>query len=156
MNQTAETAKAAATASIPGVVPYIMSKDANAAIDFYKRAFAATQEGDIMRMDDGRRVMHCQLSINGGAFMLGDAMPEYGHAWQEPQGTTLTICAADARNCWNRAVEVGCEIVMPFELAFWGDLYGQLKDPFGHVWAIVGPPDGEAQDREAAGRESAT
>jgi PhnB protein len=129
--------------AIPGVVPYIMSSDANAAIDFYKRAFAAEEVGEIMRMEDGKRVMHCQLRINGGAFMLGDAMPEYGYGWQAPQGTTLTLAVANPREWWDRAVGAGCEVVMPFEVAFWGDLYGQAKDPFGHTWAIVGPPDGK-------------
>ncbi|WP_099866728.1 VOC family protein [Pararhizobium haloflavum] len=136
MAETTQTA-------MPGVVPYIMSSDASAAIDFYARAFDARTVGDIMRMDDGKRVMHCQLEINGGAFMLGDAMPEYGHGWQTPQGTTLTLAVADPRRWWDRAVEAGCEVTMPLEVAFWGDLYGQVKDPFGHAWAIVGPPDGK-------------
>lgn len=131
------------TASIPGVIPYLMSKDANAAIDFYKKAFAATEDGERMKMDDGKRVMHSQLTINGGKFMLGDAMPEYGHPWQEPQGVTLTLAVMNPREWWDRAVAAGCEIVMPFEVAFWGDLYGQMKDPFGHTWAVVGPPDGK-------------
>lgn len=131
------------TPTIPGVVAYLASKDANAAIDFYKKAFAASEVGEIMRMEDGKRVMHCQLSINGGTLMIGDAMPEYGYPWQQPQGVMLTIVADNSREFWDRAVGAGCEVVMPFEVAFWGDLYGQIKDPFGHTWAIVGPPDGK-------------
>ncbi|VVT23236.1 VOC family protein [Rhizobium sp. EC-SD404] len=129
------------TASIPGVIPYLASKDASAAIDFYKKAFAATEDSRML-MDDGKRIMHCQLTINDGKFMLGDAMPEYGYPWVEPQGTTLTLAVMNAREWWDRATAAGCTVVMPFEVAFWGDLYGQLKDPFGHMWAIVGPPDG--------------
>ncbi|MCO6391067.1 VOC family protein [Aliihoeflea aestuarii] len=123
----------------PGVVPHLSSKDANAAIEFYKRAFGAEESGERMLMDDGKRVMHCELKINGGTLMIADAMPEYGYPWVEPQGVTLNIITDDARSVWDRAVAAGCEVTMPLEVAFWGDLYGNLKDPFGHTWAFVGP-----------------
>ncbi|MHB2267447.1 VOC family protein [Aliihoeflea sp. PC F10.4] len=123
----------------PGVIPHLSSKDANAAIDFYKAAFGAEENGERTRMDDGKRVMHCELKINGGTLMIADAMPEYGYPWVEPQGVTLNLIGDDARAIWDRAVNAGCEVVMPLEVAFWGDLYGVLKDPFGHSWAVVGP-----------------
>ena len=123
----------------PGVIAHLSSKDAGAAIEFYKRAFGAEESGERMLMDDGKRIMHCELKINGGTLMIADAMPEYGYPWVEPQGVTLNIIAEDARPIWDRAVAAGCQVVMPLEVAFWGDLYGVLKDPFSHSWAIVGP-----------------
>ena len=126
--------------AVVGVVPYLRSRDAAAAIDFYKRAFGA-EELHRMMSDDGKRVMHCHLGINGGALMLSDAFPEYGAPWEEPQGVTLTLAADEPRRWWDRAIEAGCEVTMPFEIAFWGDWYGQAKDPFGHVWAFVGPAE---------------
>lgn len=129
----------AETTKYAGVVAHLMSKDANAAIDFYKRAFGAQEQGERMLMEDGKRVMHCELAINGGTLMLNDAMPEHGYPWTTPQGATLNLIVDDARAVWDRAVQAGCEIVMPLEIAFWGDLYGHLVDPFGHRWAVVGP-----------------
>lgn len=124
----------------PGVIPHLRSRDAPAAIEFYKLAFAA-EERARMPMEDGKRIMHCELVINGGTLMLADAMPEYGFAWTDPGTTVLNIINDDIRPWWNRAVDAGCDVLMPLELAFWGDLYGQAKDPFGHVWAFVGPPE---------------
>ncbi len=45
----------------------------------------------------------------------------------------------DAQAWWSRAVEAGAEIVMPLDVQFWGDLYGQLRDPFGVTWALNQP-----------------
>lgn len=119
----------------PGVIPHLSSKDAGAAIEFYKQAFGAEENGERMLMDDGKRIMHCELKINDGMLMIADVMPEYGYPWVEPQGVTLNLVRGDARAIWDRAVAA----VMPLEVAFWGDLYGNLKDPFGHTWAVVGP-----------------
>ena len=123
----------------PGVIAHLSSKDAGKAIEFYKKAFGAEEHGERMLMDDGKRVMHSELKINGGFLMIADAMPEYGYPWVEPQGVTLNLIGEDARAIWDRAIDAGCEVVMPLEVAFWGDLYGVMKDPFGHAWAVVGP-----------------
>ena len=40
---------------------------------------------------------------------------------------------------WKRAVDAGCEIAMPLEKQFWGDRYGQVRDPFGVTWAMFAP-----------------
>ena len=40
---------------------------------------------------------------------------------------------------WKRAVDAGCEIAMPLERQFWGDRYGQVRDPFGVTWAMFAP-----------------
>lgn len=42
----------------------------------------------------------------------------------------------DADLWWNRAVEAGATVVLPLETQFWGDRYGQVKDPFGFTWSI--------------------
>ncbi|HEV3493571.1 MAG TPA: VOC family protein, partial [Reyranella sp.] len=40
---------------------------------------------------------------------------------------------------WKRAVEAGAEALMPVSEMFWGDRYGQLRDPFGIKWSIATP-----------------
>src|SRR4051812_41069287 len=77
------------------------------------------------------RLIHCHLYINGASVMLSDAFPEFGHPLKEPQGFNLLLAVDDVDAWWKRAIEAGAEIVMPLELQFWGERYGQLRDPFG-------------------------
>ena len=83
--------------------------------------------------------MHVHLYINGSSLMMGDAYPEHGHALQEPQAFNLTLQVDDIDVWWKRAVDAGAEVVMPVADMFWGDRYGQLRDPFGVLWAMNQP-----------------
>jgi PhnB protein len=121
-----------------GVVPYLTVSDAKAASSFYQRAFAAA-EMDRRPTEDGR-LMHCQLLINGGSLMMSDGFPEHGYPAMPAQGYVLHLQVADPQAWWDRAVEAGATVTMPIKLEFWGDMYGQLKDPFGITWAIGGSP----------------
>jgi uncharacterized glyoxalase superfamily protein PhnB len=85
--------------------------------------------------------MHIHLHLNGGSLMLSDAYPEHGHPLQAPQAFSLLVPADDVDRAWRRAVDAGAEIVMPLQLMFWGDRYGQLRDPFGVLWALAGPAE---------------
>ena len=127
---------------IDGVTPYITIREGRGseAVAFYQRAFEAKELFRSLAQD-GKRLMHSSLEINGGRLMLSDDFPEYrgGAAAPEPTGTTLHLQVADADAWWNRAVEAGAEIRMPLADQFWGDRYGQLRDPFGHSWSIGAP-----------------
>ena len=110
----------------------------SAAVDFYKAAFGA-EELRRHLADDGKRIMHAHLVINGGALMLNDDFPEYTGGVAVPAGVTLHIHTDDADPWWERAVAAGATIRMPLDNQFWGDRYGQVIDPFGHTWSIGGP-----------------
>ena len=130
--------EAAAAELEPGVIPYLSVVGAAAASDFYQKAFGA-RELARMTAEDGQRLMHCHLHINGGSVMLSDAFEEYGQAHQPSHSFTMHMSHADVQPWWDRAVAAGCEVVMPLELAFWGDIYGQLKDPYGVRWSLAQP-----------------
>ena len=124
-----------------GIAPHltIPSRGGQAAIEFYTRAFGATE---VRRMlaEDGERLMHAYLRINGGDVMLHDEFPEMnGEQDIAPQGVTLHLQVDDADEWWNRAILAGGVPVYPLADQFWGDHYGQLKDPFGHSWSIGSP-----------------
>lgn len=51
--------------------------------------------------------------------------------------TSASLYVQDADAVFDRAVKAGAEVVMPLGDAFWGDRYGQVRDPFGHIWAIA-------------------
>ena len=124
-----------------GVTPHLTIRGGRAteAIDFYRAAFGAEEQ---MRMpaDDGKRLMHAHLKINGDSLMLADDFPEYsGRESGAPEGVTLHLQVPDADAVWNRAVEAGATVKMELADQFWGDRYGQVEDPFGHRWSIGAP-----------------
>lgn len=118
-----------------GLTPYINPSDAVAAAEFYKKAFGATDVTPMLA-EDGKRYMHCSMRINGSWLMMSDSFPEYGAPFVPPQGFNLHLEVDDADFWWKRAVDAGCTVTMPLEKQFWGDIYGQLKDPYGITWAI--------------------
>ncbi|AMB47297.1 glyoxalase/bleomycin resistance/extradiol dioxygenase family protein [Methylobacterium sp. AMS5] len=118
-----------------GVVAYLTLDGALRAAEFYRNAFGAAIVASIPPNEKGR-TMHVHLVINGTSVMLSDAFPEYGHALQTPQSFSLLLPVEDIAAWWNRAVAAGAEVVMPYQEMFWGDVYGQLRDPFGVIWAM--------------------
>ena len=128
---------------MPGVTAHLTIREGkgHAAVDFYKAAFGA-EELRRHLAEDGKRIMHAHLVINGGALMLNDDFPEYTGGVAVPAGVTLHINTDDADAWWARAVAAGATIRMPLDNQFWGDRYGQLVDPFGHTWSIGGPVTG--------------
>ncbi len=103
------------------VTPYLVVEDAAAAIDFYTRAFGA-REVRSMPAEDGVRLMHAHLLINGDSVMLSDDFPEF-HSQVDappPEGVTLHIDVGDADAWWGRAIEAGAEVRMPLADQFWG------------------------------------
>jgi uncharacterized glyoxalase superfamily protein PhnB len=108
------------------------------AADFYKRAFGA-EEAYRHPLDDKGRTMHIHLYINGGSVMLSDFYPEYGPPREGAAGVQSRPAVKDVDAWWKRAVDAGCEIAMPLEKQFWGDRYGQVRDPFGVTWALFAP-----------------
>src|SRR5258708_2366583 len=72
------------------VTPYLIIKDAAAAIEFYKKALNA-KEVVRMPMPDGR-IGHAELLIGDSHIMLADEMPDMGH--RSPStlgGTTFSL-----------------------------------------------------------------
>ncbi|HVJ00389.1 MAG TPA: VOC family protein [Sphingomonas sp.] len=132
-------------ATLTGVTPHLMIADGRAAeaIDFYTRAFGAAEVARAPAQD-GKRLMHAHLSLNGGALLLHDDFPEMrgGEPASAPGGVVLHLQVDDADAAWDRALAGGATARFPLEDQFWGDRYGQLVDPFGHIWSIAGPPKG--------------
>ena len=124
---------------LAGVIPYVQVDNASEAAELYKKAFAA-KEVDRRPVPDGR-LIHLHLEINGGALMLNDPFPEHGMGSRPVQAVTLHIVSSDPHVWWDRAVAAGLEVMVPLEVAFWGDLYGQLRDQYGIAWGIVGPAE---------------
>ena len=118
-----------------GVVAYLAIDGAAKAAAFYEKAFAATIATQ-HPLDDKGRTMHIHLYVNGSSVMLGDFYPEYGQAAVAPAGFTMQLIVDDIHTWFDRAVAAGCESVTAPQKMFWGDTWGQVRDPFGVTWAF--------------------
>lgn len=123
---------------VNGMIPCLTIDGAASAIDFYKKAFGA-EEVSRTPAEDGKRLMHAHLRINGGDLMMWDVFPEFGMKPEAPRGVTIHLEVDDADRWFARAIDAGATVAMPLEDAFWGSRYGQLRDPFGHTWAVGSP-----------------
>ncbi len=120
------------------VVPYLAVDDAKKAIEFYKRAFGAT-ESVMMPGPDGM-IAHCELKIGDSVVMLSDPFPQFSARPPKETGATtisLFMYAEDVDDAIQTAADAGATITMPAQDQFWGDRMGQVQDPFGHVWQIA-------------------
>ena len=138
------------------ITPYLAVKDAAEAIDYYKQAFGAKER---VRMDapDGK-IGHAELEIGDSLVMLSDPFPQSSTTPpKELGGTTSSIFmyVEDVDAVVKRAIDAGATITMEVADQFWGDRFGSVTDPFGHVWSIAThiedvPPDEMAERAKAA------
>lgn len=128
-----------------GLTPHLAIPDKRGAeaIDFYGKAFGATEQARMLA-DDGVRLMHAHLIVNGASLMMHDDFPEYtSGAMAPPSGVTLHLQVDDTDAWYDRAIAAGATPRMSPEDMFWGDRYAQVIDPFGHAWSIGTPVKGE-------------
>jgi uncharacterized glyoxalase superfamily protein PhnB len=120
------------------ITPHIVVNDGAKAIDFYKQAFGAQELGRHLA-PDGKNVMHAQLKIGNSILMMAGEFPPNCLSPKSRGGTSvfLHIYTENADAAYDRAVKAGCKGNMPVSDMFWGDRYGQVEDPFGHLWSIA-------------------
>jgi PhnB protein len=127
----------------PSLSPHLVVDDAAAAIDFYVKAFGATEYGRVPHPDG--RLVHAALNINGSMVMLNDDFPDFNEGKSSTPkalgGTPVTIHlqVPDVESAFQRALDAGAVVVAPLEDQFWGDRYGIVRDPFGHHWSLGQP-----------------
>jgi PhnB protein len=122
------------------VTPTAVFKDVRKAIDFYKKAFGAT-ENFAMPGPGGQGIMHAEITIGGSRIMMGEEHPERSQcrsaetAGGSPVSFYLYVKDVDA--AFRRAVEAGAKEQMAVNDMFWGDRMGSLTDPFGYAWMVA-------------------
>jgi len=122
-------------------IPHLIVSDGMAALKFYAEVFGAA-EGHNMMARDGKRLMHGELELDGHKLFISDEFkPEEGGACLTPQTlggscVRITLNTDDADGVVERAVARGARVIMPVADMFWGARYGQVIDPFGHIWGI--------------------
>jgi len=120
------------------ITPYLTLDEATDAIEFYKDAFGAEE---LMRMEaPGGKIGHAELKIGDSILMISDAFPQTTtKPPSELGGTTagVFLYVEDVDSVVSRAVKAGAQVTQEVEDMFWGDRFGSVKDPFGHVWSIA-------------------
>jgi PhnB protein len=120
------------------LTPALCVQGADAFIKFCKKAFGAKE---IMRMKGpGGSVMHAEVEIGDSRFMLADENPQWGNKSAKTLGATpvtLHLYVPDCDATIAKAVKAGAVVTMPAADMFWGDRYGHVVDPFGHVWGVA-------------------
>ena len=134
------------------LIPHLTVDDAIAAIDFYKQGLGAT-ENLRMPAEDGNRLIHAELLINGSKVFVMDDFPEYYQGRDKGKsmtpkslGGTSVALHLEVKNCdeaFKRAIAAGAKTIMEPMDAFWGARYGQVVDPFGHRWSFAHPLPGK-------------
>jgi len=121
-----------------GATPYLCIKGAADAIEFYKKAFGATET---MRLagPDGR-IGHAEFQIGKARVMMADEYPEMGFRGPQTLGgspVTIHIYVDDIDAFAARAEAAGAKVKRPVADQFYGDRSGQFEDPYGHIWSFA-------------------
>lgn len=120
------------------ITPYLMIKGASEAIEFYKRAFGATE---IFRLSHPNgQIGHAEIKIGDSSIMLADACDQAEFHPPESLGgssVALHVYVEDVDAQFNQAVSAGAKAVKPVLDQFYGDRTGMLQDPFGHIWFLA-------------------
>jgi PhnB protein len=121
------------------LIPSVIVRDANKAIEFYKEVFGADE---LMRMNypNSPKIAHAELKIRNHVLMLGDENPQMGAVAPQtgaPPSSSVMLYVSDTDAIFNKAVSKGAKAMMPPMDMFWGDRYAKFVDPFGHLWGIA-------------------
>jgi len=118
--------------------PYLICKGAAAAIDYYKKAFGASE---LKRHGaPGGHIGHAEIKIGDSTIMLADEFPQMGARSPETIGGTpvfIMLYVEDVDTMFRKAIAAGGKELQPLQDQFYGDRSGTLLDPFGHMWTIA-------------------
>lgn len=120
------------------VTPYLCAKDAASAIEFYKKAFGATETRRMA--EPGGKIVHAEIKIGDAPIMIADEFPEMGFLSPQSLGgspVTFHLFVEDVDATAELTIAAGAKVLKPVEDQFYGDRAGRFEDPFGHVWLIA-------------------
>lgn len=125
------------------ITPHLIIKNAADAIKFYTNAFGA-KELDRHYGPDGSSVIHAVLKLGDSIVMLAEEFPDMATPSKCASPKTIGgnsvmmhIYVEDADIVFAKAISEGATGIFPMMDAFWGDRYGQVMDPYGHIWEIA-------------------
>ncbi len=122
----------------PSLRPYLFVDDAAAALEFYAKAFGATER---MRLTvPGGKIAHAEVEIGDSLLMLCDPLPHFSSRPPKDLGGTTSqvfLYVEDVDTAVQRALDAGATLSIDITEPFWGDRFGGVTDPFGQEWLIA-------------------
>jgi PhnB protein len=132
-------------ATLVTLTPLLVVRGAARAIDFYMKALGATETARIVHPAHGT-IRHADLAVGGAAFSVTEETPGWNTDSPELLGGSpvvlqlqLPLEAGDVDAFFDRAVRAGATVVFPLQ-EFRGRRMGRVRDPYGHLWILSGPP----------------
>jgi uncharacterized glyoxalase superfamily protein PhnB len=121
--------------AVSALIPYLVVRDARAAMSWYAEAFGAHTVGDPYL--DGDRIGHAELDIAGATLYLADPYPELGLTGPDDGrvAVTLHLAVPDVDGAMTRAEAAGATVERPATDAPYGRT-GVVVDPYGHRWML--------------------
>lgn len=120
------------------IIPYLKVRGVRDAIAFYTKALGAQE---LYHLDGpGGTIMHAEMRIGEGRFMMTDENPQWNCLSPKAVGnTTVTIhvYVPDVDASHAQAVSAGATSNMQPQDMFWGDRFCKVTDPFGHEWTLA-------------------
>ena len=119
------------------VTPYLCINGAVKALEYYKKAFGATE---LFRMEHDGKIGHAEIKIGDSPIMLADEFPEMGFVSPQTLGGSpvgIMIYVEDVDTVFKQAIDAGGVEKKGVQDQFYGDRSGTLTDPFGHVWTVA-------------------
>ncbi len=120
------------------VTPYLLIRGAGDAIEFYKKAFGATE---VLRLTDPEgKVSHAEIKIGNSHVMIADEHPELDFLGPQSRGGTtasMLVYVEDADAVFKNVIAAGATELRPLCDQFYGDRSGTVTDPWGHIWSIA-------------------
>ena len=126
-----------------GLYVHLTVTGGDKAIAWYTEVFGAELKARHMA-EDQHRVLFAILAMFGGHVFVSDVFAELTPDTQAPSAATPPTCTlhvdledpAEVNAIVNRAEAAGAAVTMRPEDVYWGDRYGRIRDPVGHVWSF--------------------
>lgn len=141
LKEIAEFQSGQRVAAVPtgyhSITPYLTVSNAGEAIEFYKKAFGATET---IRMEDGGKIMHAEMRIGNSTFMMADEFPAMGNKSPKTLGSSpvgLMMYVEDCDQMYTKAITAGAKEFRPLKNQFYGDRSGTVIDPYGYCWTLA-------------------
>jgi uncharacterized glyoxalase superfamily protein PhnB len=115
------------------IIPGAMYRDAPAAIDWLCRVFGFERHAVYPGPDNS--IMHAELTLGGGMFMLGSVKKDKMHTdGADTHGVSIIV--KDADSVYAKAKAAGAGIIIDIEDKPYGGRGFTCSDPEGHVWHV--------------------
>ncbi|TFV70329.1 glyoxalase [Blastococcus sp. CT_GayMR20] len=127
------------SSAMSALTPYLVVRDARAALAWYAEVFGARTVGDPY-VDEDDRIGHAELDVAGATLYLADPYPELGLTGPEDGrvAVTLHLAVPDVDAAVARAEAAGATVERPAADAPYGRT-GVVVDPYGHRWMLQHP-----------------